>query len=1589
MDELTPEQLQELDTNIKGMLDGGGSQADVEKYASDYREFIKKKAKEAPSKVTTPPLQNGGQTVSNNTPTTSTAETTPLDLLTGRWKQNLPQQNLQNNQQTVTPQQNNLANNEIGNWGNVNGGGRGGTVAPDDIDLNTKLKGGIRLKLAESGVQDIVKQPTTNFMTPSSYKEKSAIQSEEKPSEYKWSSLNEGQGEVQAPNYSTGVTQQQITEKKKVPFEPTLTPPEPKTELDKKVQEVRSKYADTYWDEIQKNKDLYLDKNIQTKDGLVSLSQVDSYLDKDVRYTPSRLLDEHLDEVLNKDPNLNGADKFQIKKDIEARIGQLKTQEDVVKLAGVIYQDKSGKIAPDFSMMLAPDMMQKISDDTKINAEQIVDNAKNVSAKNLYDQYSTGKITKQQYSDGIDKLNDDVNLKLDALYKGAEESAKQSLAGLGLSEQDLESYSKSYGDAYGDYLVAKNKESYNVWKNYDGITKLSKGIDLGVYQMMESVGGMMAQQGMYDLADNITKTTGQITEGMQVPNMGAMEWESLSDPVWWATHAVPSATSSALFMIPSIGIGVATGGLGLGLLGQGVVAGVANRTLESYTESGDTFNQAIKNGMSVEDASKAAAKVWKDNMYLTGLDAMQMALLFTPMGSTVAKIAKGVVEAGTEAWEEIYQSYSSSKALGQFKGNIIDFAKSPEGIESGFLGALLGVTTSGLSDSFKLKEGTETQAQTQKMYNMLMQDGGENIPKRASYIRTMIGDMVMNGSMTPEESKTALNTLAFVQHNLEDSKGDLTKKQVEELGLKYYQVKLKDEIKNAKTDYEKESKQEKLDNVEAFILDSKDKIEPIELTPTKTEDVSAQPSEEVKVDEPIAPEQKIKEVAPPQEGDIVELSGDRTAIFKDGEWVSAKSGAKAGFNTLKEIQEKLSNPPEQKVEAGSGGGVGYVKNIEDRPVWNNTGTKFNNVSNEGGDFIGKDGKKYKVSINEDGIDVYDENGKKVGWAVLSKYDNGDNKIIGVSSKVKRAGITTAMYDFVDSQIGKVRQSGNPTEEGSAFWDANKPKASSVGGGGDVAKPTFENVPILTRTAEEIETAKNEVFDNLNRLEVGSVIENSDGEIKVVTEKTTDKKGNQLIGIVTYERQEDGSLRQMTNIVWASKSADGKIKLDYNPHSTGTNSKGERVTVTDQITDKKIDLSKENIFTEDENGNLIQINKVEQPLKETPKAETKKVEAPIPDVMRDDKGEPITFYHGTSRKGITELEPSSAQQFGKGIYFGSDKNADAIQDFGDNGQIFEVHLPSNLIESREYHKIVSKVESETGIDPASDKFPLEKVNDEIKKRGYKGIIMDNDLYGGKEVMVFDKKDVVYKKAPIPDVPLVDKKPVATKNILGTNVEFYEDYLPPKEKVNEDAMYSFKGKSKSELPELLQDRATISSKGTMQGKYSENWVASIDGKELKKLYEPTKQKSDVPLEGEKNVQKTPFGKAISEKRDAQINKIQSLLDNAKLVKEKWGITDAKTLIDKFDHPSEWNKNLKTRGSGIESLDGWIKDKTTSPEAKELFKEVRDYFKNQKKSWGLRIDDFEAIKPLEKEVKFVEDNFTNIVGKLKELKLLKVDC
>jgi hypothetical protein len=64
--------------------------------------------------------------------------------------------------------------------------------------------------------------------------------------------------------------------------------------------------------------------------------------------------------------------------------------------------------------------------------------------------------------------------------------------------------------------------------------------------------------------------------------------------------------------------------------------------------------------------------------------------------------------------------------------------------------------------------------------------------------------------------------------------------------------------------------------------------------------------------------------------------------------------------------------------------------------------------------------------------------------------------------------------------------------------------------------------------------------------------------------------------------------------------------------------------------------------------------------------------------------------------------------------------------------------------------------------------------------------------------------------------------------------YENFIPTKENVETDAIYTFNGKSKEEIPELLRDRAYANTL-EFNGKKMESWYASIHGDELMSMYE----------------------------------------------------------------------------------------------------------------------------------------------------------
>jgi hypothetical protein len=128
--------------------------------------------------------------------------------------------------------------------------------------------------------------------------------------------------------------------------------------------------------------------------------------------------------------------------------------------------------------------------------------------------------------------------------------------------------------------------------------------------------------------------------------------------------------------------------------------------------------------------------------------------------------------------------------------------------------------------------------------------------------------------------------------------------------------------------------------------------------------------------------------------------------------------------------------------------------------WNHTGTKF--TGERGDEFVGKDGRKYVVTMNQEkgalsGKDVlyvraYDAEGNQVAKMPLDRNEDpqGKNWSTGHVETDKAHGgngVAKAMYDFAHETLGELRgenhalggelvRSSSQTEQGKAIWDAN-------------------------------------------------------------------------------------------------------------------------------------------------------------------------------------------------------------------------------------------------------------------------------------------------------------------------------------------------------------------------------------------------------------------------------------------------------------------------------------------------------------------------------------------------------------------------
>lgn len=201
--------------------------------------------------------------------------------------------------------------------------------------------------------------------------------------------------------------------------------------------------------------------------------------------------------------------------------------------------------------------------------------------------------------------------------------------------------------------------------------------------------------GGVDTAAAIRKRLSEVQTGAQreVPELGKeFKFEDLSDPAFYATKGVSVLPA----LIALVGTGAGAGGVGargalglasrLGATGKGLKAAKAigeigtsalvSRTLEGALEASGTYNQLLNEGVDREKAADAAAKVFRNNYALTGMDAAQYAAATLKLPPALSKglvkwtanAVKLGVASGSEGLEELYQGYVAKSAQEYAKG---------------------------------------------------------------------------------------------------------------------------------------------------------------------------------------------------------------------------------------------------------------------------------------------------------------------------------------------------------------------------------------------------------------------------------------------------------------------------------------------------------------------------------------------------------------------------------------------------------------------------------------------------------------------------------------------------------------------------------------------------------------------------------------------------------------------------------------------------------------------------------------------------------------------------------------------------------
>jgi len=594
---------------------------------------------------------------------------------------------------------------------------------------------------------------------------------------------------------------------------------------------------------------------------------------------------------------LDANDKVYIRNKLYQSVADEKSQEKVLDAVKKTYSVE-GKVDPitatNFVNELMPDIERQVS-------EKIVGELQGF-ADGLNAKVQSGAMTAEQASGEYDKF---YNLQSATMYpKLMKERGDKLAEHYGLNEEAKKEFSKRYAEQAAKRALDENMGAYQFWKS-QGWNGMGAGLQKGMGDVVKLAGDALMMSGYEDLGQQISQTAkSQNLPDVQLPEFSA---ESLTDPVWWNTKMIPTLPLMAEMIVPSLMTQGATAGalstMGIkgltNLLASGTAAGVTNRAFESLAEGASQYANDIDKGLSPEIAAQNAADVTKKNYPLGGLDALQFAMLY----AKIPPALKLALEGGTEYGEEVYQGWAQA-IQDNPEMPFLKYAATPEGIESGVLGGIMGLVFGGVGALGTQKQGSKYQ-KASVVYDMLA-GVGENDQKRGLQMIATLDDLYRTGMMKEKDYKEALAITQSVLEQRNSLPQDLSEKARKEVVLYNFQVQ---ELERQKQNATKEAI-EYLNKKIAAIPPPVYTDEEIEADKAKVEEIKSDVGSDIK-----AQALKLKsEVGLP----LAEAAKEKepSTVFSD-------------------VPKELSRAEKLKAEAMSGGVVSdapYVPQVESQVV---------------------------------------------------------------------------------------------------------------------------------------------------------------------------------------------------------------------------------------------------------------------------------------------------------------------------------------------------------------------------------------------------------------------------------------------------------------------------------------------------------------------------------------------------------------------------------------------------------------------------------------------------------------------------------